>query len=76
MTVQIWMKGTKPWKASNDGATATSATMVFYNFTPEDQPRYINKQSMTPATASSTTASIVVRDTYNVFDDETPQVTA
>lgn len=76
MTVQIYMKGTRVWKMANDGATATSASATVYYFTPEDQPRYMNKQDITPATASATSASIAVRDTYNVFDDVTPIVTA
>ena len=72
MTVQIYMRGTRVWKIANDGATATSATATVFHYSPGAEPKFMNYENWTPATASVATASIVIHDTYNVYDNPVP----
>ncbi len=74
-SVQIFMRGNRVWKINNNCATATSASATVYYFSSDAEPRYVAKQHFTPATATATSASIVVNDTYNVYDDVVPILT-
>jgi hypothetical protein len=70
MTVQIFMRGDRFWKMNNNGATATSASATVYYFSADSEPRFVNYQTVTNiGTATAATASIVVRDTYNVYEN-------
>lgn len=71
-SVQIFMRGNRVWKINNNGASATSASASIYYFSADAEPRFINYQNFTPATATSTSASIVVHDTYNVYENPVP----